>query len=159
MPKQVVVDTLTKQTSVPKKRTVQAKINQEHIFGRKYIIRKLQEVLGVSAFAAVGILNSNKALCLLNGKMMAQRFEILKAAGLTTDIILNYPSLLTTNDLERKLEISKRLTDNIAEVAPLLTLKIQDLENMIQKARSTNRLQLLSDLLQVKFYRTNFHNS
>lgn len=143
------VSSLKRNSSVTEKKITQPKIDEEHIFGKKQTVRKLQQLLGVSTFIALGIVNSNESLSFINGKTMTERFEVLKSAGVTNDAISKYPSLLANDHLEQKLQICKKITDDINEVVPLLTLRINELTSMLNKGVSKNRLKLLSEILQV----------
>lgn len=125
-------------------------IDEDHQFGKKQTIRKLQQLLGISAFTAQGIANTNKSLSFVNGKMMTNFFEILKGAGIRNDTILKYPTLLGAKNLERNLVICRGLADDMNDVAPFLALTTDALESMLVKGVSRNRLELLSNLLQVK---------
>lgn len=149
LPKPATTNVRPKRSSEEEKK-VCTKIDNDHLFGKKHTIRNLQQLLGISAFDALGIANSTKTLSLVNGKMMSKNFEILKKAGVRNDVILKYPTLLAMNDVMRKLNVCKQISDDVNEVAPLLTLKIQELENMAVK--DMRRTQNLSELLQVGFY-------
>lgn len=135
--------------SATEKKIVQTKVDEEHIFGKKETVRKLQQLLGVSTFTALGIVNDNKSLSFLNGKTMTERFEILKTAGVTNDVISKYPSLLATDNLQENMKICREVTNDMNEVAPMLTLKINVLISMLKRGVSKNRLALLSEILQV----------
>lgn len=125
-------------------------IDEDHQFGKKQTIRKLQQLLGVSAFIALGIANTDRSLSFVNGKMMTHLFELLKEAGIRNDTILKYPSLLGAKNLEKNLVICRGLADDMNDVAPFLALRTDVLESMFAKGVSRNRLELLSKLLQVK---------
>lgn len=125
-------------------------IDEDHQFGKKHTVRKLQQLLGVSAFAALGIANTTKNLSFVNGKMMTNFFETLKGAGVRSDTIVKYPSLLGAKDLEKNLEICGHLADDMNDVAPFLTLRVDVLKSMLMKGVSRKRLDVLSELLQVK---------
>lgn len=125
-------------------------VDEEHQFGKKYTIKKLQQLLGISVFTAQGIANTTKSLSFVNGKMMTNSCEILKKNGITKETILKYPNLLASRDLEKNLEICKQLVDDINETAPFLLLQENELVTMIMKGVTKNRLNVLAELLQVK---------
>lgn len=139
-----------KHTSSGSEKKVQ--VDDEHLFGKKHTIRKLQQLLCVSTFIAQGIANTNKTLSLVNGKIMTNLYEKLKAAGVSKDTVLRYPTLLATKDLDANLVICKKLSVDLNDVAPLLTLNTRELASMLTRGVTEHRINVLSDLLQVNIF-------
>lgn len=148
LPKTAVFNMLPRFNSAVTK--VQNETSEEQVIGKNYTVKKLQQLLGISTYTALGIANSYKNLSLVSGRIMSKNYEVLKKAGVSDESLVNYPSILAADDIERKLVICRKFWKNVTEVVPLLDMKITELENMVSKNITAHRLKTLSELLQVK---------
>lgn len=128
------------------------KTDEDYLHSKSQTVKHLEQLLGISTFAAQDIANTNKGLSFINGRMLSNFYKILKNAGIHDSTIIKYPSLLGTRNLEKNLEICGELADDLNDIAPLLTLPVQQLEAIVQKGDSKNRFLVLSKLLQVNIF-------
>lgn len=125
------------------------KIDDDHAFGKKYTIKKLEELLKIRTFAALDIANKHKKLSLVNGKMMTKSFQLLQDAGVTIETILKYPLILADREIEMKITLLRLLPYDINVVAAFFYFDSKNLANFVQKEKREGRIARFSKALQV----------
>lgn len=130
---------------------------QEYKISKKLAAKKLEELFQLKQYVALNIVNKNKLLSTVTGKLLLENFNLCKKNKISETSMLKYPEILGQRDLEVKCNLLKKLPYNLETTCVLLKLNYKILETFIYRQAkeceilSGGRIEFLSNLLEVLF--------
>lgn len=97
--------------------------------GRKTLVVKLQELLGIKSSLALEIIMQNTKLGQVPESIIDRNYNLCKNEQISNDTLLKYPPILYADRIKQKLTVLKSLKRDFNDIAPLLLLSHKTLDN------------------------------
>lgn len=110
--------------------------------GKRHAVNKLEELLGIRRYTALDLVLKNKKLCEVNGMTMKANYDICQKLKVSNEMCIKFPEILVQDNLEERFEMLKKLPHDIHVTAPLVTIKMKDLERMTSMEERRRNLNL-----------------
>lgn len=126
-----------------------AKNAKSLVISHPYSVKKLQDLFNIKKSVAVNIILENKNFSEVSVKEFVQVFKTCIDAGIKKEHLLQHVNILTTSEVEEKLEILKKLPHELNTTFPLLVHSKRLLNNFVKEEETEKRIKFLSKLFHV----------
>lgn len=119
------------------------------VISKPYSVKKLQDLFDIKKSVAVNIILENKNFSEVSVKEFVNVFKTCTDAGIKKEHLLNHANILTTSEVEEKLEILRKLPHELNNTFPLLVHSKKLLNNFVKQEETEKRIPFLSKLFHV----------
>lgn len=122
---------------------------QNPVIRHPYSVKKLQELFDIKKSVAANIVLENKKFSEVTVKEFVKVFKSCIDADIKQENLLKHVEVLTTSEVEEKLEILKKLPHELNNSFPLLAHSKKLLSNFVEQEKNEKRIPFFSKLFDV----------